>query len=993
MGHLPDPDIIVFYVFSSWSTSTASEGRLMTAPDRHGLRLVAVVVAVLLVTSAAPGAATTSPPNTVVPIDGRGDGRVFDGVGAVSAGGSSRLLVDYPRRQREQILDYLFRPKYGASLQVLKIEIGADTDTTAGAEPSHMRSPDEVDCTRGYEWWLAEEARKRNPNLKLYALQWGSAGWLRDGFWSDDNIRYVLSWLDCAAQHGLRVDYLGGGNERGWDAGYYVKLAAALDEHGYGDIQVVASDDHSPPDYWAVATDMRDDPAFTDAVDVLGEHDICEWRTLQQRCHVSDDALATGKPLWDSENSTQDIDVGQEPLARAMNRHYIDAKVTGNLNWALVSGWYGSWPVAGTGLVLADRPWSGYYRVGPSVWVDAHTTQFTEPGWRYLDDASGYLPGGASYVTLRSQRTGDYTTVIETLDQAAPARVEFEVGGGLDTGPAHLWATNLRTATADDDFVNVGTIAPRDGVTLEPGHVYTISTTTGQTKGGAYSPADPGSQLGLPYREDFERTGADRLARYFSDIHGGYEAAACAGGRTGTCYRQAVPQEPELWHGASMPPTTLTGDPTWWGDYEVSADALLDATGYVELLGRVESQQHTAAGYHLRVTDTGAWRLYTQDASGQDTDLASGTTAPVPPGTWHRLTLTMRGTQIVASLDGNTLATVTDDSHTTGQVGFRTSPWQHAQFDDLRVTPTGPAPDFLPHDRMSATATSEHAENDHGFSYAASRAIDDRVETAWRSEYQPVAPLPQSITLDLGEDRKVFGLAYRPGVTGTAGAITGYRVWLSADGKTFTEVDAGYWKASIATKMSAWSGQRARFVRLEATDVAGCPRAGLAAELEVATSPVRPLGQTDPPPPDVPAFDHYVPTAEMTATATSAQPGYEAGRAIDGDCSTMWHSSWSPPQPLPQSLTLDLGKTRDVLALVYQPRQDGTANGIVRDFRISASTDGQTFTEVASGQWANDARSKVAQWDPLPARYLRLDALTGVNGHVSAAELAIAEIP
>jgi Glycosyl hydrolase family 59 len=49
---------------------------------------------------------------------------VFEGVGAVSAGASTRLLPDYPLPQRSQILDFLFKPKFGAGFQHLKVEIG-----------------------------------------------------------------------------------------------------------------------------------------------------------------------------------------------------------------------------------------------------------------------------------------------------------------------------------------------------------------------------------------------------------------------------------------------------------------------------------------------------------------------------------------------------------------------------------------------------------------------------------------------------------------------------------------------------------------------------------------------------------------------------------------------------------------------------------------------------------------------------------------------------
>ncbi|HXS69295.1 MAG TPA: discoidin domain-containing protein, partial [Candidatus Polarisedimenticolia bacterium] len=393
-----------------------------------------------------------------VSVDGRSDGLIFDGIGAVSAGGSSRLLVDYPEPQRSQILDYLFKPNYGAALQILKVEIGSDTDATCGSEPSHEPARGKIRSDAGYEWWLMKEAKARNPEIKLAALAWGAPGWLKGGFWSDDNLQYTMDWLNCARSNGLAIDYLGGGNERGWDADYYIKLAAALKKNGFNHIRLVATDDHNPPNYWSVATAMKKNPAFADAVDILGEHDICGWRTLQKHCNVSPDALELGKPLWDSENSTQDYQVGVEPLARVMTRHYIEGGITANFNWALIASWYGTFPCAGSGLMLADHPWSGFYDVGKIIWLDAHITQFTKPGWRYLDSACGYTKGGASFVTLRSPTSPDYTILIETVDLSAPETLEFTVNGGLSTAPGQVWSTDLRSENGANDFCHIGAV-------------------------------------------------------------------------------------------------------------------------------------------------------------------------------------------------------------------------------------------------------------------------------------------------------------------------------------------------------------------------------------------------------------------------------------------------------------------------------------------------------------------------------------------------------
>jgi O-glycosyl hydrolase len=59
-----------------------------------------------------------------ITVDGSAQAHVFDGIGALSAGASSRLLWDYPADIASDILDYLFKPNFGAALSILKVEIG-----------------------------------------------------------------------------------------------------------------------------------------------------------------------------------------------------------------------------------------------------------------------------------------------------------------------------------------------------------------------------------------------------------------------------------------------------------------------------------------------------------------------------------------------------------------------------------------------------------------------------------------------------------------------------------------------------------------------------------------------------------------------------------------------------------------------------------------------------------------------------------------------------
>jgi O-glycosyl hydrolase len=178
------------------------------------------------------GSAAFASNATRVIIDASQGGKVFEGIGAISGGGgNSRLLLDYEEPYRSQILDNLFKPGYGANLQIFKVEIGADMDSTDGAESSHMHTADDENYNRGYEWWLMEQARARNPRIELAALPWGAPGWVGGGtnYWSQDMIDYILKWLKHAdSDHHLKIDYIGGRNENGWDIQWSKDLKAAL---------------------------------------------------------------------------------------------------------------------------------------------------------------------------------------------------------------------------------------------------------------------------------------------------------------------------------------------------------------------------------------------------------------------------------------------------------------------------------------------------------------------------------------------------------------------------------------------------------------------------------------------------------------------------------------------------------------------------------------------------------------------------------------------
>ncbi|MFJ9005652.1 ricin-type beta-trefoil lectin domain protein [Streptomyces canus] len=642
-------------------------------------------------TTAAPAQAATS-----LTINGASGGRTFDGVGAISGGGgNSRLLIDYPEPQRGQVLDYLFRPGYGASLQILKAEIGGDTNSTSGAEPSHQHTRSDLNCDRGYEWWLMEQAKARNPNIKLYGLAWGAPGWIGNGnFWSTDMVDYLVSWLGCAKQHGLSIDYLGGWNERGYNVSWYQQLRGALNSNGYGAVKIVAADSD-----WAVANDVNSNPAFASTVSAIGTHYPCGYRSSQSNCSVPAAALQSGKPLWASENGSDDYNGGAQAMARGINRGYIDGRMTAYLNWPVVAALTPNLPYPTMGLALASQPWSGSYSIGKNTWVMAHTSQFTAPGWHYLDASSGYLGGdrnNGSYVSLKSTDNSDYSTVIETIDAGSAQTLNLNVTGGLSNGTVHVWSTDVRSGNPADHFVHATDITPAGGtfsLTVQPGHLYTLTTTTGQGKGTATGPAK--GTLKLPYSDSFDRYATGAEAKYLMDWQGAFEAVRCGGGRGGACVRQMSPQKPITWD-ALTDPHALLGD-MGWGNYTVSSDVLLEQPGYAELIGRAGGHDYDRTGglnaYRLRVSDTGAWSILNSNTAGNVSTLARGTTAALGTNRWHTLALTFSGTTVTAVIDGAAVGSVSDRTWAGGQIGYGTGQGETAQFDNLSITPGSGAND------------------------------------------------------------------------------------------------------------------------------------------------------------------------------------------------------------------------------------------------------------------------------------------------------------
>jgi len=119
----------------------------------------------------------------------------------------------------------------------------------------------------------------------------------------------------------------------------------------------------------------------------------------------------------------------------------------------------------------------------------------------------------------------------------------------------------------------------------------------------------------------------------------------------------------------------------------------------------------------------------------------------------------------------------------------------------------------------------------------------------------------------------------------------------------------------------------------------------------------------------------------------SEADGYEGPKAIDNDPKTIWHTQWGQTAPsMPHHLVIDLGRIVTLRGVRYLPRQD-MANGRIAKYQIYVRENLDHWGDpAASGVWPNRVElARVTFQEPVRGRYIKLEALSEVNGNLFAA--------
>ena len=620
--------------------------------------------------------------DTIYPIVLSAIGNTFYGVGAQSTAGTARLLIDYPIEQRNEILDLLFKPQYGASLQHLKVEIGGDAQISCGAEASGMHTANEsdIDWNVGYEGWLMAEAKQRNPSLSILGLVYAWPKWINpngttpyaSSITENNAANYVVNWVKGMRDiYNVNVDWVGIWNEREYTISYILTLRKTLDIAGFSNVQIIASDRAWEP----IATDYYTNSSLRNAVNAITQHyPNCDAAGNGNQCVTMNTKLDSFNyhiPLYSSEDYScwTDSNAAVHWVSK-LNNNYLGGNITFFSIWYLVTAFYPSVAFWNDGILRASQPWSGNYEITPTVWATAHYTQFTKPGWTYLlqGQGSGVLTGGGTYVSLVDS-LGNITIIIEAagvdnlvgwsssncnavqglnyIPATAVQNATFQFQSGFTNSDIpqtlSLWRSrffrgNRSEGTFFEQLPDISIIAGEFTLLIEPDTVYTLSTYSGATNSTPTN-IPISSPFPLPYTDDFESLPLGSNGKYWTDMMGSFQIRETDTGQK--VLRQVVEEVPCCNFIQSLGgPVTLSilGSSTW-RDVEVTIDITIPSTGFAYI--GVRSLFGTAffnmalvypAGVFLVLNAT-EWRLVLETVSlcGAGSNCPSTWSPCIPP--------------------------------------------------------------------------------------------------------------------------------------------------------------------------------------------------------------------------------------------------------------------------------------------------------------------------------------------------------------------------
>lgn len=668
-----------------------------------------------------------------------GDNAAYKGIGCISANNSSRLLLDYKALHPEiyhEILRLLFEKNYGVQLSHIKIELGADVNSSSGTEPCTMRYEDEVpDVTRGAGFIFAADAQRINPEIGVDLLRWGQPAWVADAFKKsrEEGYKarykwYISTIAEAYNKLGLKFTHISpDGNETDKpDVEWLIYFAGHLrDEknppYDYSKIKIVASDEVGTHN---IACEMINNQYLRASVDIIGLHYTTYGDENTEKLFAE-----YGKEIWYSEgispsrNPDFSVKCGQGGLGgrngavdvanRIINGWYNGRMTMYELQPAIASYYDGScyYPKQ---IIKANEPWSGHFELECGFWTLMHFTRFTGKNWHSVQsacfgdgDENHYIENTTSnFITFMPEDGSEFSMILTNSgDSTRKYRLCFEncsfIGRNISVvescGPeAAGIAAKTRLSVIRREIFDTESFE----IAVKPHSIITVTTldtdfTSDVQNLGDLSPLR--ERLFMPYRDDFSYrdypvdflSGRGNAPLFTTDQGGAFEVIERGGAYA---LEQCITKDiiPDNWRFRGTPePITCLGDDSWCNG-SVKVRVKLENGNSDNYAGvglrynsAVASEITSVCGVYMKLYGDGKWELY-----HQDNVVRSGRVAGFDADTDHLIGVYAAGNTSIVYIDGVQLAGYVEDKVflTHGRISLLSAYYRN-RFSGLELRP------------------------------------------------------------------------------------------------------------------------------------------------------------------------------------------------------------------------------------------------------------------------------------------------------------------
>jgi hypothetical protein len=268
-------------------------------------------------------------------------------------------------------------------------------------------------------------------------------------------------------------------------------------------------------------------------------------------------------------------------------------------------------------------------------------------------------------------------------------------------------------------------------------------------------------------------------------------------------------------------------------------------------------------------------------------------------------------------------------------------------------------------------------------------AVDGDPNTFWHTQWQDAnPPCPHEIVIELVPPSAISGFTYLPRQDDNVnGTIKDYEFYISDDDKDFGQpVKKGTFAEGSDKKTVNFDAKKGRFIKLKALSEINGEAWTSAAEIGVIAAGAQ-AAATAPTPGKV-----QLKFVRADSEETASQDG-KGANAVDGDPNTIWHTQWTDDNPpCPHEIVIEMLPPSTIKGFTYLPRQDGQANGTIKDYEFYVSDDDKNFGQpVKKGTFVEGSDKKTVNFDSKKGRFIKLKALSEINGEAwtSAAEITV----